>query len=655
MTWTGNENPATVLTVPISPDGRINLYSHVTTSFTIRVLGWYADPLVNPVTYTYDANGNRATETNPATGQTTTYSWDPFDRLTTVQQGTNTGPAQTIINEPPNLTNWHAWWGTAAVAVAGGVTFNPTGERNAFTGLSMPPGSYELTLTGPDNAAVNVSPYLTGHQNWVQQVEPVEKVGSQGQLAARNWTGTKKWAFTIPAAPNGQPSTHLDMRLVANASFTVTNVLLQRVPSPATTNVYDADGQRLIRKDPNGKITAFLGGQEIVFQTGSTTVIEATRYYNGSTTLATRNSNGQLNYLATDHQGTVIATLTPTFATTRQRYKPFGAQRGTSNTLPSEIGFLGQVEDTATGLSYLNARHYDPTNGLFISTDPLLLPYDPSADTRYGYSRSNPINTSDPQGTEPGSWCNTSQCTRDRDRGRRHNPQPPTPAPLRFPPPRLSDQLNQPSPTTSTPSPPPPSPAQLLRQSVLIKDNNGNDRSYTTQIVTRPGGGSFVILQPQGRTSYAAKDPIDQLLAAQAVAIPGGAIGKPDDSITKAIAVAILLAMIAATCASMGICALSSDDDDDSDPHGVEELTGHDPDSLAGLINAHTPEDRFAGNRELAEEIAEVLKDPWAEVKDLWNGIAVRDKKRGRTIIINADLPGKSTVIKEKQTRWDKR
>jgi RHS repeat-associated protein len=95
---------------------------------------------------------------------------------------------------------------------------------------------------------------------------------------------------------------------------------------------------------------------------------------------------------------------------TLQRYKPFGEQRGGLNQLPSERGFIGQVEDTATGLSYLNARHYDAKNAMFLGVDPVLKPADAMSLNAYVYGRNSPISYSDPTGLEPGSWCNTSSC-----------------------------------------------------------------------------------------------------------------------------------------------------------------------------------------------------------------------------------------------------
>jgi RHS repeat-associated protein len=132
-------------------------------------------------------------------------------------------------------------------------------------------------------------------------------------------------------------------------------------------------------------------------------VVSAARYYSGSGLLATRTTGGGLTYVGTDAQGTLTATLMTGGVSTLQRYKPFGEQRGGLNQLPSERGFIGQVEDTATGLSYLNARHYDAKNATFLGVDPVLRLYSPESLNAYIYAGNNPVRFADPTGREKGA------------------------------------------------------------------------------------------------------------------------------------------------------------------------------------------------------------------------------------------------------------
>jgi RHS repeat-associated protein len=59
---------------------------------------------------------------------------------------------------------------------------------------------------------------------------------------------------------------------------------------------------------------------------------------------------------------------------------------------------LSQVEDTDTGLTYLNARYYDPVLSRFLSPDPLMNPTDPRTLDPYRYANNNPILFQDASG-----------------------------------------------------------------------------------------------------------------------------------------------------------------------------------------------------------------------------------------------------------------
>jgi len=61
---------------------------------------------------------------------------------------------------------------------------------------------------------------------------------------------------------------------------------------------------------------------------------------------------------------------------------------------------LGQVEDTDTGLTYLNARYYDPELLRFLSPDPLMDPGDPRTLDAYRYGENNPVAFTDASGLE---------------------------------------------------------------------------------------------------------------------------------------------------------------------------------------------------------------------------------------------------------------
>ncbi|GIJ48789.1 type IV secretion protein Rhs [Virgisporangium aliadipatigenens] len=160
---------------------------------------------------------------------------------------------------------------------------------------------------------------------------------------------------------------------------------------------YTADGNRLLRHDPNGT-TLYLPGQELRLD-AATGTLTGTRYYrHGGKTVAAR-VGGQLTWLVTDRQNTpYLAVDSTSLKVARRRFDPFGAPRGTSDPFPTELGFLGGTRDDATGLTHLGAREYDPASGRFTSVDPLLVPNEPQQLNAYGYANNNPIAYSDPSG-----------------------------------------------------------------------------------------------------------------------------------------------------------------------------------------------------------------------------------------------------------------
>jgi RHS repeat-associated protein len=103
---------------------------------------------------------------------------------------------------------------------------------------------------------------------------------------------------------------------------------------------------------------------------------------------------------STDETGTVVQTLD---------YYPYGATRISNSTSTNEKRkFIGQFMDD-TNLEYLNARYYSPSQGQFISQDPVFWEIgmtqdgknalsNPQALNSYGYANDNPITSSDPTG-----------------------------------------------------------------------------------------------------------------------------------------------------------------------------------------------------------------------------------------------------------------
>lgn len=98
--------------------------------------------------------------------------------------------------------------------------------------------------------------------------------------------------------------------------------------------------------------------------------------------------------LSTDAHGAVLW---------KENYRPYGDKLNKPPAaLGNKIGFHGKPYDFNTGLSYMDARYYDPVIGRFIGMDPKgIEPGELHSTNRYAYANNNPYRYVDPDGRSP--------------------------------------------------------------------------------------------------------------------------------------------------------------------------------------------------------------------------------------------------------------
>jgi len=392
---------------------------------------------VDAVSYTYDAAGqitsaddveNGSVSGSYAPGATATdnqcYTYDYASRLTNAWSDAGTQSPSTIANgglgscadstanNPPTSANalggpapyWQTY-GFDNTNTPGLGNGSQTGNRSTLTDHATTSGgtntistsAYPTAGSTNSSSTPDVGPHLltgvtetggtTGSSSY--------NYDAAGNMLTRTPVGGGKESLTWD--PEGRLQTDA---VAANGS----------TPASTATYLYDANGNELIRRDTGGAnagTTLYLGDTELHLDSGSASV-HGTRYYNypGAPEIIS-SSNGALTYEITNNQGTGDTTLdASTDHITARRYNtPFGTARdvtapATFGAFPDDHTFLGKSTDTSTGLIDVGARKYDPTTGAFISADPVFQPTDPEALGGYAYAGNDPVNNSDPTGTQ---------------------------------------------------------------------------------------------------------------------------------------------------------------------------------------------------------------------------------------------------------------
>ncbi|WP_053207179.1 RHS repeat-associated core domain-containing protein [Jiangella muralis] len=182
----------------------------------------------------------------------------------------------------------------------------------------------------------------------------------------------------------------------------------------ASSFVYTADGDRLVRRNPD-KVTIYLPGHDLELDR-ATNAVSARRYYSfGGQTISVRSPSGGLQDLYADHNGSADTAIDADSSSVKNMDRdPFGNYRGSTGsvgTFPTDRGFHTGIEDDATGLIQMGARAYDPTIGRFLSVDPIIDHQNPQQMNGYAYANNSPVTGSDPTGLFPSNQPGTRAAT----------------------------------------------------------------------------------------------------------------------------------------------------------------------------------------------------------------------------------------------------
>lgn len=324
-----------------------------------------------------------------------------FDATT---QGSTTKPDYQCFAYDGHRRQTEAWTPkTADCATKGRTTANIDGVAPYWTSYTYNQAGQRKTETQHADAGDKTTDYT--YRTPQNQPHPLVKTETNGK--------TQTYAYDKTGNTTSRPSGAGQQTLAWNAEGKLARTsegLFQ------TDYLYDANGELLIRRAKgDGDTVLYLGATEVRLTAKDTIkTLSGSRYYTAnSQTIAIRTAtpgtSARLSFLAADHHGTASLTLdATTFAATKRYTAPFGASRGEKTTnWPDDKAFLGKPADTATGLTHIGAREYDPGIGQFISVDPLLVPDKHQSLNGYAYANNSPATFSDPTGLD---FCGDDHC-----------------------------------------------------------------------------------------------------------------------------------------------------------------------------------------------------------------------------------------------------
>ncbi len=341
--------------------------------------------------YTYDPDGDRTSQVEAHAWpsglvvETTDYSYDKLDRLTSVQYVSN----QNGVN--------------AALSYS----YDDNGNRLSETGTDPQDPSQQVKLTyayNRLNELVSVTDAINPSQSMAYTYD-----------ANGNRTQETIGAETTTTDGNGNPVvTEGTIASVTPYFYNVLDELVKTTEGPGggvVTYNYDYMGMRDEASDSSGDIGYLYDGAEnLVLEYNGGTGQTIFKYNYGLGLISTWDpTNLELFYLSdvlgstsevTNLSGTVIQGF---------QYDAWGNEIDSFGNAITTVGFTGQLADLQTGLDYFGSRYYDPSTGTFITQDDYQGEVDlPISLNRYLYAYANPLRYTDPTGHDPAPNSDTS-------------------------------------------------------------------------------------------------------------------------------------------------------------------------------------------------------------------------------------------------------
>jgi len=373
-----------------------------------------AGQLATNLAFTYDANGNRKSLTDPL-GGITNYTYDALQRLTSL-----TDPAgnftfsydeisrRTKINRPLGLSTSYSYDSSrrlTSLVHQGGTgvgsfnySYDPAGKRLSKTDSD---GLHSYAYDSLDRLTAAVA--QTGESYTYDSVgnRTVSHLSSSYlyNLANRLITDSR-FDYVYDANGNLTRKTERASGKITNYAFDSDDELVRIDFSDGTNATYRYDGMgRRIEKNVGGQITRYIyDGQDILFEYAGATLAAHYTQGPGMDEVLSVQRGGNTYIFQADAQGSVARLVDGSGVKASYSYDAFGRIVAQNGTRLAPFGFHGREFDQESGLYYFRARYYDAEVGRFISEDPIKFA---GGVNFYSFVNGNPVNVIDPYGKQP--------------------------------------------------------------------------------------------------------------------------------------------------------------------------------------------------------------------------------------------------------------
>jgi RHS repeat-associated protein len=368
--------------------------------------------------YTYDADSNRLSLTNPQNG-VTNYTYDSLNRLTGIDDfaGRNFSFSYDALGRRTSLTRpngvnttytydslsrllsvLHQAGSTALDGAA--YTYDAAGNRTSRTTLpadatynySYDP-IYELTqatLVSTGKASEKYTYDAVG--NRLTQPGVPYTYNSSNEMLTREGV-----PYTHDA--NGNTLSKTNSTGTTSYTWDYENRLTSLyVPGTGTVSFkYDPFGRRIENVSPSGTTIYVYDGNNIIEELNADgSMGERYTYGPGVDEPLVGQRQPKIFYYEADGLGSITSLTDPTGAVAATyTYDSFGFMTASTGSATNWFRYTGRQFDSTGGLYYYRARYYDPLSGRFLSEDPIRFQ---GGINFYAYVRDNPTGFSDPSG-----------------------------------------------------------------------------------------------------------------------------------------------------------------------------------------------------------------------------------------------------------------